>query len=215
MKINYGSDYYDNRRRSPAFQSEIQNIIKLINPLENDLILEIGCGGGVLLEELSKFQCDLVVGSDWLITATKLSSSKLDIPIISCDARKLPFRKNRFTKIIAQHLIEHFSDPVTVLKEWSRVLTDNGRIVLVTPNLGYPYQDWFEDPTHFKIYTSEELSRIVCLAGFNVESIQIINPFLFHWRFQSLANKKFQFLNNVSFLSKHGMSIVILASKIN
>ena len=77
--------------------------------------------------------------------------------------------------VISNHALEHVHDPLGVLQKICRTLRPGGRLVLVTP---------FERSTRWKpgdinqhLYTWSpmNLGNLVSLAGFNVESVELIN----------------------------------------
>lgn len=212
--VEYDVPYYSRREKSFAFQAEVRTILDLIQPEKHDYILEVGCGSGFNLRALSRYDCDMVAGVDWLPAATKLSSDlSKGYSTIAGDARGLPLGDGTFTKIIAQHVIEHFEDPVSVLGEWRRVLKPGGLVLLTTPNQRFPEQDWFYDPSHHHIYTGEELARLVVASGFKVVDQRIINPFFISTKFHSFAARYLQWFYRFPFLSRRGMSLVLLAVK--
>jgi predicted SAM-dependent methyltransferase len=80
--------------------------------------LNLGCGD-LLLEGF--INCDLF-------------NSSADI---KCDVKKLPFEDNSIEEIYSSHVIEHFNffEAFEVLKEWKRVLKENGWLIIETPDL--------------------------------------------------------------------------------
>lgn len=49
------------------------------------------------------------------------------------DASALSFEAESFDRLIATHVLEHLANPVDVLKEWDRVVRQNGVISIVLP----------------------------------------------------------------------------------
>ncbi len=58
-------------------------------------------------------------------------------PDVESDLHNIPFHDNTATEILSVHVIEHFWrwEVVDVLKEWVRVLSPGGVMILETPNL--------------------------------------------------------------------------------
>lgn len=50
------------------------------------------------------------------------------------DPGALPFPDRAFDRLVAVHAIEHAGDPAALLREFWRVLADDGRLVLIVPN---------------------------------------------------------------------------------
>lgn len=53
---------------------------------------------------------------------------------ILASAEFLPFRNDTFELVFAGEVIEHLADPSKALKDWVRVMTKGGRMVISTPN---------------------------------------------------------------------------------
>jgi SAM-dependent methyltransferase len=60
---------------------------------------------------------------------------KSDKPFVRCDATFLPFTDNLFAQVTMFDVIEHVDSPCRVLKEIKRVMTNDGRLILGTPNI--------------------------------------------------------------------------------
>lgn len=69
---------------------------------------------------------------------------------IQADALALPFRDDAFEVIVAEHLIEHLSDPLAFMAELYRVAQPGARCVLKMPH-GASDGAW-TDPTHVRAY---------------------------------------------------------------
>lgn len=97
----------------------------------------------------------------------------------------LPFKNDEFTEAIAQDVLEHFWEPIPVLKEWRRVLEPGGELFVRVPDwnvLGDP--DYWQDipwenlekhvlgghaneyDIHHRLYTADVLEERLAEAGF-------------------------------------------------
>lgn len=95
--INYGGYYYDKRWIKIA-----KRLIKFYNLRSNCKILDIGCGKGYLLYELSKLLPDSkVFGIDVSKYAIKNSKKEIKNKLIYGKANKIPFKKNYFDLVIS------------------------------------------------------------------------------------------------------------------
>jgi len=93
-------------------------------------LLDIGCGGGYLSEELAKIDLD-VTGLDpspASIEAARIHAEKESLAIEYCEGygEKLPFESNRFDFACCCDVLEHVDDFSQVIKEISRVLKPGG-----------------------------------------------------------------------------------------
>ncbi len=212
---DYDALYYLKREASPTLLAEIAAATDLLDPQPGDQILEVGCGGGALLSRLIAHGSGHVVGVDWLRTSVNLARERNSgARLLQGDACALPFTEGRFDKVVAQHLIEHFDDAKQVLTEWRRVLKPNGVLVIITPNIAYPHQEWFEDPTHRHIFSRADLRCQLKGAGYAVRETRIINPYIGSPSFQFAAARHLQFLRRLPWFGARGMSLVASASRV-
>ncbi len=88
------------------------------------------------------------------------------------DLESLP-DEAQFDHIFMVEVIEHLLDPVAELKKLGKLLAENGRLVITTPNAkGLRARrsrgDWREaqNPTHINLFTRESLTRCLESAGY-------------------------------------------------
>lgn len=128
--------YYN---RNYAGISILKSFDELLPDLRNKSILDIGCGIGMYFPFFyQKGAVELVgvdVGENLLAMARKLCPYTKAV-LSSADA--LPFSNECFDVIISMGLLEHFSDPQPVLKEWVRCLKRGGTLIIETPNMQNP-----------------------------------------------------------------------------
>lgn len=211
---DYDDAYYLRRQATPTLAAEIDAVTELLHARPCDSILEVGCGGGALLSRLADLGARQVVGLDWQRTSVDLTRRRdLRAEMLRGDARTLPFPDQHFDKVVAQHLIEHFADSEAVLSEWRRVLRAKGSLIIVTPNLAFPHQEWFEDPTHRHIFSESDLRLRLRRVGFQVNETRIINPYVGSLTLQFAAARHLQFLRRIPWIGGRGMSLVALASR--
>jgi len=80
------------------------------------------------------------------------------IKTVPGEAHKLPFDDGSFDVVFAGEIIEHYEDPETLLREWSRVLKNGGSLIITTPNgkeasLKHPtHKTWFDRATLGGLY---------------------------------------------------------------
>uniref|UniRef100_A0A7S4K3P3 Methyltransferase type 11 domain-containing protein n=1 Tax=Odontella aurita TaxID=265563 RepID=A0A7S4K3P3_9STRA len=100
-------------------------------------ILEIGCGDGNLVVELSKATHGLgkmtaVDASNAMIEAAKSRASehRAEVTFSAAIAQDLPFDDMQFDLVVAQTILCFIKDPLPVFREISRVLRPGGTIVI-------------------------------------------------------------------------------------
>ena len=120
-------------------ESVIKNFkLKIKNkPLENIKILDIGCGGGLLSEPMTKLGAD-VVGIDASknnIKIAELHAKKNNLKIkYYCTSPEKFKTETKFDVILNMEIIEHVNDVDFYLRSCSRLLRKNGIMFIATLN---------------------------------------------------------------------------------
>ena len=121
-----------------------ENIIKHFNinkknlPLRNLKILDIGCGGGLLSEPMSRLGAK-VTGIDASeknikIANAHLKKSKLKINYICASPESLKTTKEQFDVILNMEIVEHVEDVELFIKKSSELLKKKGLMFVATLN---------------------------------------------------------------------------------
>lgn len=110
--------------------------LELIQEKRYRRILEIGYGSGVFMPELSLY-CGELFGVDVHDYAPAvmacLSKNGVNASLHSAGAESLPFEDEFFDCVVAVSSLEFVSDLEQVCQEVSRVLTPEGRLIVITP----------------------------------------------------------------------------------
>ena len=129
--INIGWGYEQRRLHSTIFE--------FLNIKEDDLVLEIGCGRGDLIEKSSK-EYKKVTALDISSAGVKEARKRVDMncnsEFLVSDATKLPFNAHQFDVVIFSEVLEHIIDQERCIQEIYRVIKPNGHLMLTTPNSG-------------------------------------------------------------------------------
>ena len=116
---------------------ETFKINEKVKPLENIKILDVGCGGGLLSEPMSRLGAEVTAidASDKNIKVAKLhaKTSNLNINYICTSPEKLKF-KDKFDVILNMEIVEHVEDVSFFLKSCSNLLKKNGIMFVATLN---------------------------------------------------------------------------------
>ena len=114
------------------------NINKKKLPLRNLKILDIGCGGGLLSEPMSRLGAK-VTGIDASeknikIANAHLKKSKLKINYICASPESLKTTKEQFDVILNMEIVEHVDDVELFIKKSSELLKKKGLMFVATLN---------------------------------------------------------------------------------
>jgi 2-polyprenyl-3-methyl-5-hydroxy-6-metoxy-1,4-benzoquinol methylase len=133
-----------------------QDRLRTIAGQAKGLVVDIGCGDSPLGRMLSRGKCK-VIGVD--ISTTMLSKAKklaeherLSNDFLAAAAENLPLRSNIADTVILAEIIEHIPNPEQILKEAFRVLKQNGKVIISTPNK-YTNPYGVGAPDHLRQYT--------------------------------------------------------------
>ena len=129
-----------NPTRIKYIKENIINNFKLKNklrPLSGINILDIGCGGGLLSETMSRMGASVtgIDASDKNIKIAKLHSkkNKLKINYLCSSPEKIKIKK-KFDVILNMEIVEHVEDIDFFLKSCSKLLKKNGLMFVATIN---------------------------------------------------------------------------------
>jgi ubiquinone/menaquinone biosynthesis C-methylase UbiE len=144
-RVDWGPSIHDQFRRQAKwtedFRNQIYKQVKLVNAKR---ILDVGCGTGVIAEELKKKSNAKVTAIDIdenMIQLGKVNVS--DVQFLVEDAEKMPFKNNYFDVVVSQYLFLWLSNPEQVLEEMVRVCKKGGYVIaLAEPDYG----GWIEYP---------------------------------------------------------------------
>jgi ubiquinone/menaquinone biosynthesis C-methylase UbiE len=108
-------------------------ILKLLDPRDEDKILEVGCGGGHVLERVRRGELHGIdLSPRMLALARRRLGNRAELK--KCDAEHLDYADRFFDKVICTEVLEHTWNPSGVLREIRRVLKPDGTVILSVPN---------------------------------------------------------------------------------
>ena len=183
-----------NPTRIKYIKENIINNFKLKNkskPLSGIKILDIGCGGGLLSEPMSRMGANVtgIDASDKNIKIAKLHSkkNKLKINYLCSSPEKLKIEK-KFDVILNMEIVEHVEDIDFFLKSCSKLLKKNGLMFVATINktlksyvfaiIGAEYVlRWLPIGTHEweKFVKPEDLKKILMKYDLSLNKLEGMN----------------------------------------
>lgn len=176
---SYYNNYFDKRlldkksfkQRKVVYEIDRKWITKFIS---HGNVLDIGCSGGHFLSTFNpkKWSRD---GVEIERDTAEFAKKKYGLKVHVGNILDLSF-KTKFDLVVLRGVIEHFSDPVNVLKKCSKIIKNGGFLFITATPAGDSfafdvYRDkWqlFEPPLHLHFFTVKLLSRILKCFGFDL-----------------------------------------------
>lgn len=130
-------------------------------------VLNVGCGTGGTIDMLEQFgTVDNVDTSTDAIDFMKEHGYQRASQVSGIE---LIFEDKSYDIVGAFDVLEHIDDQVGALREWSRVLKDNGAIVLTVPAYAWLWSDHDVSLHHKRRYTATRLKLAAREAGLKSE----------------------------------------------
>ena len=168
-------DYKDPGHHRPSFGA----VLSALHLTPDDVLLDIGCGGGAFLEQALESGCR-AVGLDHSpemvraardLNADAVSEGRLEV--VEGSAEALPFDAETFTCAATMQVFFFLGDPGAALEESARVLRPGGRLAVFTISeraRGTPAApEPMASRCHF--YTDQELVKLARESGFELASV--------------------------------------------
>ena len=166
-------EYKDVYERHPRVQDETDNsaacIERLAAILVGRTVLDVGCGTGFLVQNLSEIK----PGHDWtgvdFIVEEGTRNRPADLKFQQANIEALPFADAAFDTVICTHVLEHILDLRRAIAELRRVTAQ--RLILIVPR-EREYRFTFNPHLHFFPYKHSFLRYLVPIpARHGIEDI--------------------------------------------
>ena len=178
-------NYYDLQTQggsSAHLRDQWANIHKLIEPVDEQRILDIGCGSGKYAASMSHRGYPTAIDfSPVAMQLTRRTISEQGNPerafILQSRGEELPFASGTYDKVTALDIVEHINQAEyeALVVDVLRVLKPGGVFCIYTPNKTYSIEFVYKlifgrslSPLHFGLKTSEELVDPLKKLGFEI-----------------------------------------------
>ncbi|MGE4557103.1 MAG: class I SAM-dependent methyltransferase [Desulfovibrionaceae bacterium] len=171
-----------------TFRRNVYNMV----PENSTRVLDFGCGNGSLLLRLQRDKnCTELYGIELDAAESKyveLAIEKVWRINIEHDLGELNNYKGYFNYIILHDAIEHLYDPWFTLTKIRALLTEDGKIIIATPNIHhwrlqyqihkglFPYGPGLWHTGHLRWYTPISLLELLILGGLSINDIFLEIP---------------------------------------
>ena len=170
---------YDASREGQYTSFHIKELSNIIELRKDDIILDVACGNGTLLRELSKKAKIQANGID--VSENMIHVAKMRYPDMNFKARPcypLEWSDESIDIITTCCAFHHFDNPQGFVNECKRVLKKDGTVYIADPNFGailrlFANNFWFlfSKSGDVRIYSKKELEEFFNNAGF--QTVQV------------------------------------------
>jgi len=113
--------------------AKIKAALKNVNLKKKDLVLDVGCGTGLLFEHIAD-KTEATVGLDiskrTLLQAKRRAKDHLNVHLIQADGDHMPLKDKIFSYIFAMTFIQNTPRPIETLSEIKRVGKSNAFFIV-------------------------------------------------------------------------------------
>ena len=142
-------------------RKSIKKAIKENATLLQGSLLDFGCGTKPYKPYFTNIK--EYTGVDFKIEGREEYQKEVDV---FYDGKTIPFEDNSFDAILCTEVLEHVFNIEDLLKEFNRVLKENGKAIITTPFMSEEH----EMPYDFARYTTPALKHLYQKNGFKIVS---------------------------------------------
>lgn len=168
------------KQRLLGIVNEINNLVesKSLPKWDNKKrLLDVGCGGGFFLEAAKNLGWE-TQGVELSEFASNYAVNKLSLRVHRGTIESAGLKAGFFDLATLFDVLEHSSDPVSLLSGVRRVLRDGGFAVIRVPNDFESYRNvlfkrifWLIPPIHLFFFTKKTITEILNKTGFEVVGV--------------------------------------------
>ena len=145
---------------------------------EKGKLLDIGCGDGAFLSIMRDAGWQ-VMGIEPDPVAAKVAQENRGVSVLGSSLADAKIEDESIDVITLSHVIEHVHDPVALLAECRRVMRPQGKVVIITPNIGSTGHKTFgsswghlDPPRHLYLFSLRTLRACCERAGLRVQFLR-------------------------------------------
>ena len=150
---------------------------RLLRPRNDDIILDIGCGNGIMLERIAH-ACDCrLIGTDISEDALEIAKRRLagtNVELLRCPVDDMPLEDATVDKALTINTIYFWEDLASGFEEIARVLKPEG-IFTSTHYTNRALESYSHTQFGYRMRTEQEVVSAAEIAGFTVRIKSIMD----------------------------------------
>lgn len=150
---------------------------RLLRPRNDDTILDIGCGNGIMLERIAH-ACDCrLIGTDISEDALEIAKRRLagtNVELLRCPVDDTPLEDATVDKALTINTIYFWEDLASGFEEIARVLKPEG-IFIGTHYTNRALESYSHTQFGYRMRTEQEVVSAAEIAGFTVQIKSIMD----------------------------------------
>lgn len=150
-------------------RSLVKELVLCAQPNHEAAILEIGCSGGPLLQQLRQCGYTKLTGIDISVDAIKLCQERKLGNVRVMDAQQPEFPAGSFDVITASDVLEHLPDAPRALRAWHKLLRPGGTLIVFVPAFMFLWSGHDVVNRHFHRYKANEMVELLKSSGFTIQ----------------------------------------------
>lgn len=172
---------HSNKLMSFLFWKRVETALQIAEDIENDSVLDFGCGGGVTFKYLHDKNCRITGCENQFLELTKKVSDHFNIkPTLIEDLFKV---EGEFDRIFALDVLEHIDELEKYLIKLKSVLKQDGQLIVSGPTENFLYKAGrllagFSGHYHLSnIYQIEKKMEEIGLSRVKAKTLYPVVPF--------------------------------------
>ena len=151
-----------------------------IEPFLGRKILELGSGIGTISKYLVKKDKEVTlldIDKEYTNYLRNRFISNPSVKIVDADILKADkvLTERNFDTVVGINVLEHVNNDVEAIERLKKIITTNGRLVLIVPAHKILFSNFDKRLGHYRRYSKEELQDKLQKGGFFIEKIEFMN----------------------------------------
>jgi len=181
LNTHYDGTYTEQMKqwRRLGAKDKSNNIRSLTGSRQFQSILEVGCGTGSVLAQISQHHlAERYCGIDMADPNLHRDETASEIELLQYDGTRTPFKDKSFDLVFATHVVEHVPDPRGFIAELARVAREYVYIEVpceLNIRVSQKKLQLSVDTGHINLYTPESFLLLLQTSNLQVELLELFD----------------------------------------